>query len=84
MPFSKEVWPLVCRPDHSGWVSALWQRALLKESGFIYCGKAEAMIHDVNEDLKPDLYIEDVGAEDEIMAIWYPISGLVEYVEEHG
>lgn len=71
MPFNSTVWPLVCRPDHSGWVEHLWYRAIAAGAGFIYVGRPTAVENDVGEPpFEPVATIKDIGCEDECMVIW--------------
>ena len=82
MPLDENIWPLVCRPDHSGWCGALFQRAMRMGSGFLYAGHVEKMVHDVTE-MEPATIYEGVGKDREVLAVWEPIPDLEEYLQEN-
>jgi len=71
MPFNSEIWPLVCRPDHGGWVEHLFIRAMEKGSGFIYVGHSEKLEHDVGNN-HYNMRADSVGQENEEMFVWLP------------
>jgi len=75
MPFTFEFWPMACRPDHSGWVRGLLEKALQDDnSGFIYVGLRRNMAQDLGSHmlLKHSRY-KNVGEENEDMLIFAPI-----------
>lgn len=72
MPFRPDMWPLVCRPDHSGWTWHLWHVAQEKKLGFIYVGDAEKMRHDLRHDITADFKVFNVGEDDETLFAWFP------------
>ena len=74
MPMTPTIWPIVCRPDHSGWVRGLLEKALEENAGFIYTGLRKNMAQDLGEwMLKPHTKITDVGEDNEEMLIFLPI-----------
>ena len=52
MPTNEDIWPMVCRPDHSGWVYSLLEKALESGSGFIYVGLLDNMEQDLGDHLE--------------------------------
>lgn len=71
MPYSGGVWPLICRPDHSGWVSHLFDHTRNTGCGFVYVSREEKMEDDVgNNDW--DFKHEDIGDDNESMFVWFP------------
>ena len=75
MPMNKEVWPMACRPDHSGWVRGLLEKAMEEGSGFIYTGLRENMALDLGRYmLIPHIKYTDVGEDGEEMLVFPPQS----------
>lgn len=69
-PFSKNVWPLVCRPDHSGWAHDCLSNAMTRGATAMYVGKMENLDRDL-DDLQEDVIhsYRDVGNEGEVLCI---------------
>jgi hypothetical protein len=73
LPYSKETWPLICRPDHSGWAYDCMARALSLGACAIYVGKEENIEQDVDDlESKISLRIEAVGEEEEVFLLLEP------------
>ena len=45
--WSPTLWPLICRPDHSGWVEELIRNAQKEGATSVYCGLKRNMKHDI-------------------------------------
>lgn len=69
-PFNKNVWPLVCRPDHSGWVYDCLQRAMTRGATALYVGLWDNLDRDL-DDLQEDVVESHrgVGIENEVLCI---------------
>lgn len=74
LPYSKEFWPMVCRPDHSGWVQALIEKAFEEGSGFIYVGLRKNMPQDLGKYLLKAKFetFTNVGKDREEMLVFKP------------
>ena len=72
IPYSHSMWPMACRPDHSGWCIFLQTQARNQGAGFIYVGLMENIHRDLDMTFGPDMIIPDAGEEDETMYVWYP------------
>lgn len=68
--FSKDAWPLICRPDHSGWVYECINNALIAGATAFYVSKWENLDRDLG-DLQEDIIfsLREVGIENEVLCI---------------
>lgn len=70
MSFSDAAWPIICRPDHSGWCEDVMDRALEAGAGCIYVGLRRNVENDLGDHFgEHDAFFADVGEEDE--CLWY-------------
>ena len=69
MPFSKHMWPLICRPNHSGWAYYTICSALRRGADAFYVGLTSNIDIDL-EGLVPYTGFSNVGEEGEVM-LWF-------------
>jgi hypothetical protein len=69
LKFAKSVWPLVCRPDHSGWAEHLFTRAYAQDAHAIYVGLKENVARDLHFPHKVVAVKRGVGVENEMMIL---------------
>lgn len=70
LTFSRELWPILCRPNHSGWCREVMDLALPASAGFIYVGLERNTEIDLGEYAgKHDAVFESVGEDGE--CLWY-------------
>ncbi len=63
-----DYWPLICRPDHSGWAEDVVSNAILQGARAIYVGKPSNYHRDVGG-LPIKRFVRNVGEEGETMYI---------------
>lgn len=72
-PYSPELWPLMCRPDHSGWVYDVLERALTRGAQALYVGLDRNLEQDLGEYVgRERLRVPDVGEEGEMLLVFDP------------
>lgn len=72
MPFQPTDVVIVCRPDHSGWIVDLLERALHKTGMFIYIGLDKNFDTDLWEYANEfDTIIEEIGMDGEKMLTYF-------------
>lgn len=78
MPYDQKIWPLVCRPDHSGWARGVLEKAHESGSGFIYVGLRRNFAQDLGDYMVSSLSesYDEVGEENEEMLIFLPDRGV--------
>lgn len=73
IPWTKPLWALVCRPDHSGWCPHLFNKVREAGCGFVYVGLADNLELDMaGVETTWDEFVAGVGHDDEAMWVWLP------------
>jgi hypothetical protein len=59
--WSPTMWPILCRPDHTGWANVVADNALRQGAKVIWCGKPENFKRDVLGSYRATVLVRNVG-----------------------
>jgi hypothetical protein len=73
VPYGPNLWLLLCRPDHSGWVYDTMQRALARGAGVFYAGLERNFSIDLDDYVgRETMRYANVGEEEESLFFFEP------------